>query len=187
MVAVQQRAGQYGKGNIDLFALAADSFGLILGIGVVEPHGHMAAFACQCIGGDGLAVQRIGDSHGDGQRIVGGTLPAVVTLDILRIGQGGLCLFGGLGVAAVVLLADDDFFSAAVGTGDHIYRLAAADDGSRGFSVGLIRGGSRFGLAGLLVSRGKGGDTGQRAHQSHRQYDGNDLFAFHKLTSCCFV
>ena len=143
----------------------------------------MAAPACQVIGGDGLAVQGIGDGGGDGQRLVGVALPAVVALHVLGVGQGGPGLLGGVGIIAAVLLADDDLLGAAVSVGDDVHGLTAAGGGGDG-GGGLRRGGISGIALLVIVVGGKGGDACQTAHQGHRQRCGDELILlFHKLTS----
>lgn len=139
----------------------------------------MAAFARQIFGGDGLAVQRVGDGGGDGQRLVGGTLPAVVTLYVLGVGQRGLGLLRGVGVVLAVLLTDNDLPGAAVGIGDDVYRLSGCGGGAFRGGPGLCRLGGR--TVGVLLVGGKGGDTGQTAGQYRCQPKSDDLCFFIRL------
>ena len=67
IIGIQRKGYHRGKGGVDLALHAADHLVGINVVGQVHGNAHMAAFAQQFLGGDGLAVQLIADLGGNGR------------------------------------------------------------------------------------------------------------------------
>ena len=139
LIVVHQEAGDHQEGLIDGHVLAVDLLGLAGVVLVGEFHGQLAGGAVQLLGGDGLAVELIGDGHIHRQLLVTGALvvdvaalgvpsqliaaalgEVLVTLDVFDVLQVGL-IFQGIGTLLVLQpLADDDLVGLAVGVSNDI-------------------------------------------------------------------
>ena len=140
-VAAQQQAGGHQEGHIHGFGLAVYLHGLLLGVGVFNGNGELAAFARQLLGGDGFAVQGIGELYAHRQLLLAlalivHVLPAGgpghtaagagqlrIPLDHGNVLQIGVVLENVLGSAVFQPVGDDHIAGGAVSPGDDIDRL----------------------------------------------------------------